>query len=214
MSDHRLSRLFRQLADSVYPPENGQVDVVGPPPGIAQAVVAFTRHHVVAVDLDPDRVLSKLDPDDLGAPMRPRFLTWLADQLDAESHMLNLVMFAIGTGEGSPLIRRDDLFEHPRVVRAARFRTDLELYSNEYGNSVLVLGKGLAGRRELALEIPASQRNAATGRKLVRAAMALTPRGVPLFAQVAPGNAASVRAFYNAGFRPVGAEVLLTGSAD
>ncbi len=124
--------------------------------------------------------------------------------------MLNLVMYAMGTGAGSQLVRRDDLFEHPRVVRAARFRTDLELYSNEYGNSVLVLGRGLAGRRELALEIPASQRNAATGRKLVRAALGLTPRGEPLFAQVAPGNAASVRAFYNAGFRPVGAEVLLT----
>ena len=141
---------------------------------------------------------------------RPRFLTWLADQLDAESHMLNLVMFAVGTGGGSSLIRRDDLFEHPRVIRAARYRDDLELYSNQYGNSVLVLGRGLAGRRELALEIPASQRNAATGRELVRAAIAITPKGEPVFAQVAPGNAASVRAFYNAGFRPVGAEVLLT----
>ena len=212
MSEHRLSRLFGRLARGVYPPENGQVDVVGPPPGVAQAVVAFTRHHVVAVDLDPERVRARLDPRDLGAPMRPRFLTWLADQLDAESHMLNLVMFAVGTGEGSDLIRRDDLFEHPRVIRAARYRSDLELYSNQYGNSVLVLGNGLAGRRELALEIPASQRNAATGRKLVRAAIALTGKGVPVFAQVAPGNAASVRAFYNAGFRPVGAEVLLTTS--
>lgn len=210
MPEHQLTRLFARLTNSVYPPENGQVDIVGPPPGIAQAVVAFTRHHVVAVDLDPERVRAKLDAGDLGAPMRPRFLTWLADQLDAESHMLNLVMFALGTGEGSALVPREDLFEHPRVVRAARFRTDLELYSNEYGNSVLVLGRGLAGRRELSLEIPASQRNAATGRKLVQAAIALTPRGEPLFAQVAPGNAASVRAFYNAGFRPVGAEVLLT----
>jgi len=210
MPEHQLTRLFARLAHSVYPPENGQVDIVGPPPGVAQAVVAFTRHHVVAVDLDPERVRAKLDAGDLGAPMRPRFLTWLADQLDAESHMLNLVMFALGTGEGSALVPREDLFEHPRVVRASRFRTDLELYSNEYGNSVLVLGRGLAGRRELSLEIPASQRNAATGRKLVQAAIALTPRGEPLFAQVAPGNAASVRAFYNAGFRPVGAEVLLT----
>jgi hypothetical protein len=36
----------------------------------------------------------------------------------------------------------------------------------------------------------------------------LAPRGEPLFAQVAPGNAASLRAFLAAGYRPVGAEVL------
>ena len=35
------------------------------------------------------------------------------------------------------------------------------------------------------------------------------PEGTPLWAQIAPGNAASVRAFLAAGFRPVGAEALL-----
>jgi hypothetical protein len=34
------------------------------------------------------------------------------------------------------------------------------------------------------------------------------PDGVPLFAQVAPGNAASLRTVEAAGFRPIGAEVL------
>jgi len=38
--------------------------------------------------------------------------------------------------------------------------------------------------------------------------------GEPLFAQVAPGNAASLRAFLAAGFVPIGAEVLFPrGSA-
>jgi hypothetical protein len=36
----------------------------------------------------------------------------------------------------------------------------------------------------------------------------LTPPGEPLFAQVAPGNAAPMRVVGAAGFRPIGAEVL------
>jgi RimJ/RimL family protein N-acetyltransferase len=40
------------------------------------------------------------------------------------------------------------------------------------------------------------------------AARHLTPPGEPLFAQVAPGNAASLRVVEAAGFRPIGAEVL------
>jgi hypothetical protein len=38
----------------------------------------------------------------------------------------------------------------------------------------------------------------------------LVPGGQPLWAQIAPGNAASVRAFLAAGFLPVGAEALLS----
>ena len=50
--------------------------------------------------------------------------------------------------------------------------------------------------------------NRGLGRLLVAAARHLTPPGEPLFAQVAPGNAASLRVVEAAGFRPVGAEVL------
>jgi hypothetical protein len=48
------------------------------------------------------------------------------------------------------------------------------------------------------------------GRRLAAAAPALVPPGEPLWARVAPGNVASVRAFLAAGYRPVGAEVLLS----
>ncbi|NGN62857.1 GNAT family N-acetyltransferase, partial [Streptomyces sp. A7024] len=51
---------------------------------------------------------------------------------------------------------------------------------------------------------------AGLGRRLAAAARRLVPDGAPLWAQIAPGNAASVRAFLAAGFRPVGAEALLT----
>jgi hypothetical protein len=40
------------------------------------------------------------------------------------------------------------------------------------------------------------------------AARAVVPEGEPVWAQVAPGNAASMRSTAAAGFVPVGAEVL------
>ncbi len=43
----------------------------------------------------------------------------------------------------------------------------------------------------------------------VAAARHLVPGGAPLWAQITPGNAASVRAFLAAGYRPAGSEVLL-----
>jgi GNAT superfamily N-acetyltransferase len=73
---------------------------------------------------------------------------------------------------------------------------------------VLVLGRGLAGRREVAFEVDPAARDRGLGRLLVAAARHLTPPGEPLFAQVAAGNAASLRVVAAAGFRPVGAEVL------
>jgi len=39
--------------------------------------------------------------------------------------------------------------------------------------------------------------------------MLAVPRGERVFVQVAPGNAASLRAVLAAGFHPIGAEVLL-----
>ena len=46
------------------------------------------------------------------------------------------------------------------------------------------------------------------GTALAAAAPGLLPDGGPLWAQVAPANTASLRAFLAAGYRPVGAEVL------
>jgi RimJ/RimL family protein N-acetyltransferase len=47
---------------------------------------------------------------------------------------------------------------------------------------------------------------------VARAAAGLVPAGEPLWAQVAPGNAASLRALAAAGFVPVAAEVLFPRS--
>jgi hypothetical protein len=71
-----------------------------------------------------------------------------------------------------------------------------------------MVGRGLCGRREVGYEVEPDRRNDGLGRRLVAAARGLVPAGEPLFAQVAPGNAASMRSTLAAGFVPIGAEVL------
>jgi L-amino acid N-acyltransferase YncA len=72
---------------------------------------------------------------------------------------------------------------------------------------VLVTGRGVAGRLEVSVEVDDSVRHRGLGRRLVTAARHLVRE--PLWAQVAPGNARSLRAFQAAGYRPAGAELLL-----
>jgi hypothetical protein len=61
----------------------------------------------------------------------------------------------------------------------------------------------------VAFEVEPAARCHGLGRRLAEIASSLAPPGEPLFAQVSPGNAASLRAVLNAGYRPVCAEVLL-----
>ena len=76
------------------------------------------------------------------------------------------------------------------------------------GKVVVVLGRGITRRWEIAYEVDADARNAGVGRALATSALRLLPKGTPVWAQVAPGNTASVRAMIGAGFKPVGAEIL------
>ena len=62
---------------------------------------------------------------------------------------------------------------------------------------------------EIAIEVEASQRCRGVARETLRDALRLVDAAETLFAQVAPGNAAALRAALAAGFTPIGAEVLL-----
>jgi hypothetical protein len=97
---------------------------------------------------------------------------------------------------------------HPRVERALRYRTDVRVWTCEHG--ILIIGRGLAGRWETAIEVNAGSHNKGYGRALATAARHLVPEGRPVWGQVAPGNASSLRAFLAAGYTPVGSEVILT----
>ena len=88
------------------------------------------------------------------------------------------------------------------MARALRYRDEPAAWTDPDRLGVLVLGRGLAGRLEVAFEVDPAARNRGLGRLLVAAARHLTPPGEPLFAQVAPGNAASLRVVGAAGFPP------------
>jgi RimJ/RimL family protein N-acetyltransferase len=108
-------------------------------------------------------------------------------------------------GETMDLVALDEDFEHPRVRLARSFRRDVRVYATPDGSGILVLGRGLAGRLEVSFEVESTSRGGGLGRRLLRAGLRLAG-GESVFAQVAPGNAASLRAILSVGFRPIGAE--------
>lgn len=96
---------------------------------------------------------------------------------------------------------------HPRAVSARRRRDGVRVWEADGG--VLVLGRGVADRWEVAVEVDEGARHRGLGRELAAAARHLVPPGEPLWSQQAAGNARSIRAFQAAGYRSVGSEVLL-----
>jgi hypothetical protein len=137
------------------------------PPGPVDAVLAFTAHHVVVAGVDPGLVAARLPDGGLSAPMGAAFLGWLGERLGS----LDVVLAAEGLGGTPPLelAPRVDLDRHQRVAESLRYRDDQEVWTARQGAGVLVLGRGLAGRRELAFEVDPALRNRGLGRLLAAA---------------------------------------------
>ena len=204
----RLADLLSDAAAGRYPPPDGSVTILPQPSRRDAGVIAFTAHSVVFVDLDPAWVRGLLPPGDLSGPLLPPFLQALCSATGR--HVNNIDLLCVAAAQpGSPEIMLTPArsSSHPRVVRALRHRDGVRVW--ETPGAILSIGCGVAGRWEVALEVEPGYRGKGLGRELAAAARHLVPEGTPLWAQIAPGNAASVRAFLAAGFRPVGAEALL-----
>ena len=209
MTEHPLAVMLYAAAHGDHPPPDGFVEVMPSPGGPADAIVDFTAHLVVAADVPADDVLNALPTGDLSAWTHPSFQLWLAERLGTKPGSRDLVMAAPPTDHADlELTPRDDLGGHDRVRRAARYRTDLRVFTDPEELGVLVVGLGLAGRLECAFEVEPAARHRGLGRRLALAARTFVRDGRAIFAQVAPGNVASVRALLSAGFRPIGGEVL------
>ncbi|MCG5461711.1 GNAT family N-acetyltransferase [Micromonospora sp. NPDC053740] len=209
--DRTLSDILDAAARGHFPPPDGGTTVVSQPSRRDAGVIAFTGHSVVFTDEDPQwvrRTLATLDCDSLAATMNPRFLGALLDRTRRSMDTIDLLTVASCLA-GPPPLRLTELADgdHPREVRARRRRDDVRVWAVEGG--VVVLGRGVAGRWEAAIEVDDERRHRGLGRALATAARHLVPDGQPVWAQQAAGNARSVRAFQAAGFRPVGAEALL-----
>jgi GNAT superfamily N-acetyltransferase len=179
-----------------------------PAPSRARAVVVGgSAWHVVAADVDPEWVAEAVSHDPIAAPLGARFLAALADCVGAEPGSLDAVLVAPPGARSLDLVPVDDL-DHARVQRALHHRRDVRVWTTPDGAGLVTVGRGVAGRWEASLEVDPAARCRGLGTALAAAAPSLVPDGAPLWAQVAPANVASLRAFLSAGYRAVCAEVL------
>lgn len=209
MSDD-VARILAAAARGDFPPADGTTTVVPQPNARDAGVLAFTAHSVVFTDEDPRWVRAELaaaSSDPLAASMNPGFLAALLRRTGRHMNTIDLLTVATALpGPPEPALRAIEDPEHPRVARAMRFRDDVRVWAADGG--VLILGRGVAGRWEAAIEVEEGLRHRGLGRALALAARHLTPDGV-VWAQQSPGNARSVRVFQAAGYRPVASEALL-----
>lgn len=203
---HPLHHVLLDAVEGRFPDVDGAVEVVGPMPGDHHGVVEFTGHSFVLTDHDPVEVVAR-GADGFGGATQPDLLRWLAGS-DGWIGSLDAVLFARGLG-GGRLSERSDLEEHPRVVRSRSHRRDVHVHADDTG--LITIGRGLVDRLEVSVETFGT-RTPGAGRRLIGEALALIPAGEVLFAQVAPGNAASLRAFLSSGFVPIGSEILVQQS--
>ncbi|MFC5804860.1 GNAT family N-acetyltransferase [Streptomyces formicae] len=210
MSDE-LVRILAAAARGEFPPPDGTTTVVPQPDPRDAGVLAFTAHSVVFTDEDPAWVRSTLAAaagDPLAASMNPGFLSALMARTARSMNTIDLLSVAPWrSGLPDLPLREFEDQDHPRVARALKYRDDVRVWAADGG--VLVLGRGVAGRWEAAIEVDLEARGAGLGVELALAARHLVPRGGYVWAQQSPGNARSVRTFQQAGYRPVGSEALL-----
>lgn len=208
-----LGTILDAAAHGRFPPPDGTTTVVPQPCHRDAGVIAFTAHSVVFTDEDPRWVhatLAALDCDPLAATMNPRFLAAFLDRTGRATDTTDLLTVADalpGAPDPALGLREIDDPDHPRAARARKRRDDVRVWASAEGG-VLVLGRGLAGRWEAAMEVDQDARHRGLGRALALAARHLVPAASHVWAQQSPGNARSVRAFQAAGYRPVGAEAL------
>jgi GNAT superfamily N-acetyltransferase len=201
-------------ANDRFPPADLSVDVLPPASGaLADAVLSFSGHSFVVADVDAAKVRRQMPSDDPGGPMRPAFLTWLGKQLRSDPGQVDAVLVA-QPGWVSPKALQLEPADgaeadaHERVQRAREYRTEVAVHTDAAHRGLVILGRGLAGRLEVSIEVHPEHRGHGLGADLARATLRLVPEGEPVFAQVSPGNVASLRAFLAAGYRPIGSEVL------
>ncbi|MEV7280964.1 GNAT family N-acetyltransferase [Streptomyces sp. NPDC093111] len=205
-----VARILAAAARGEFPPADGSTTIVPQPNPRDAGVLSFTAHSVVFLDEDPEWIRAELasaSTDPLVASMTPRFHATLMARTGRYVNAVDLMTVADALpGEPEIELREIEDQDHPRVARALKYRDEVRVWAADGG--LLILGRGVAGRMEVAVEVDEEARHRGLGRALARAARQLTPDTV-VWAQNTPGNARSVRTFQAAGYRPVGAEALL-----
>jgi GNAT superfamily N-acetyltransferase len=208
--EHPLRTLLSDAARGRPPEADGSIDVLPAPEGARAALLTFTAHLVISADIGVDQITEWVTPGDFVSWNAPEFVTWLAERVGGRPGSHDVVLVAPGERRAPSIELRPQSPppDHARVRRASRSRADVSAWTESRERAVLVIGRGLAGRYELALEVGPDWRGRGLGRAIAATARGLVPESEPLFAQVSPANAAALRALLAAGFTPIGAETL------
>jgi GNAT superfamily N-acetyltransferase len=212
--EHPLRTLLNHAARGRPPEADGSVEILPAPEGARAALLTFTAHLVISADVGVDQINEWVSPGDFVSWNAPEFVAWLAGRIHGRAGSHDLVLVAPGERRAPAidLRRQTPPPDHARVRRALRARVDVNVWTESQERAVLVVGRGLAGRYELAFEVGPDWRGRGLGRAIAATARTLVPESEPLFAQVAPANAAALRALLAAGFLPIGAEILFSPS--
>jgi GNAT superfamily N-acetyltransferase len=173
----RLAALLARLAAGQYPPPDGGVTILPQPSPRDAGVLSLTAHAVIFTDAGPgfDRwVRAQLPDGDLAAPMSPQFLQALGTRTGRRANTIDMLCLA-GSRPGPPAIGLSPApaVRHPRGARALRCRDDVRAWQADGG--VMVIGRGVAGRWEVAIEVDPGRRGQGLGRELATAARHLIP---------------------------------------
>jgi GNAT superfamily N-acetyltransferase len=212
-----LALLLHNAAHGMFPAGDFTTTHLPSPKSPADAVLAFFGHHVIASDVDAPFVRGWTDSNPF-ALSDVRFLAAFADYLGVEPGIYDAVFASIGIGLSLDHVGLTETSDrsHPRVVRALSYRdpATVRVFTDDQAQSVLVMGRGLAGRWEAAYEVDDDARGRGLGRKLIEAARQLAPTGEPVFLQISPGNVWSMKAMMaDPGWLAVGSEILFMRNA-
>ena len=207
-----VSEILENAARGTPPPVDGLVDLVPRPAGVVAAVLGFTGHHVVAADVERAWVDERVARWDLSAPFSPRFLGGLAERVGWPAGTLDVVLIATRPPTPLHLRRLSEADAAPFHAGSPHPRRDAQVWQTPDGAGTVIVARGLSDRWELRFDVAEGRQGRGIGRALAGVAPALVPPTDLLFAQVAPGNVASLRALLGAGYRPIGSEVLFFGT--
>lgn len=204
--EHPLADALVSAAEGRFPPADGVVELVGADAAGTEAVVEFTAHTFVLTDW-PGAAGVLAGRDAFGGATAVDAIAALVGPGGSAGSLDMVLVRRAGVAVPDPLGPTDRYDDHPRVVRSRSHRRDVRVYGDDDG--LVTVGRGIVGRTEVSVELTGSSPAGGVGRRLVERALSHLPADEWVFAQVAPGNAASVRAFLALGFRPIGSEILL-----
>lgn len=213
-SEHPLASVLEAAAIGEFPEPDGSVEFLGAPDTVTAALVVFAAHLYVC-GVGRDVFAGAVRPGSFSDWTGPALCTAIEQAASATAGNLDALLVARGRGRGVPsFLSEVGALDHPRVARARRYRPDVRVFTSHDDAGLLIVGGGLVGRCEVAYEVAPEARGSGLGRRIVDAALDIAREGEPVWAQVAPANAPSLRAALAAGFRAVGAEILFAHHPD